>query len=116
MASQWKLQLEIQRFHLDKERRRTKKLIRQQQARSQTCSLSYDDQSAQDSDVHLNLVTNFEGQPKDKNTAGQGMITIVILTSAERMKLTPIFNLSSKNAAIQPFESTLPLKRACNEV
>jgi len=33
------------------------------------------------------------------------------LTSAERMKFRPMFNLSSKKAAQTPLESTFPLRR-----
>lgn len=36
------------------------------------------------------------------------------LTSAERMKLRPIFNRSSRNAATQPLESIFPLRRHYN--
>lgn len=37
-----------------------------------------------------------------------------ILTSAERMKLRPIFNRSSRKADVQPLESIFPLRRHCN--
>lgn len=37
-----------------------------------------------------------------------------ILTSAERMKLRPILNRSSRKVDVQPLESTFPLRRHCN--
>jgi hypothetical protein len=40
----------------------------------------------------------------------------LMLTSADRRKLTPMFNLSSKYAATTPFESILPLRRHCNRI
>lgn len=42
--------------------------------------------------------------------------TAVLITSAERIKLTPIFSRSSRKAANTPLESIFPLKRHCKNI
>ena len=90
---------------------------------NQTCNSSYNGQSApQHCWQILNLgafISCWCVVQQEKENISAGVLELIVslyvmLTSAERRKLTPMFNLSSKYAATTPFESILPLRRHCN--
>ena len=65
-------------------------------------------------DQHLHAPTlDPAGIPGNETERTRKQAGKLEFTSAERIKLRPIFNRSSRKADVQPLESIFPLRRHC---